>query len=49
MFVKDCEVQMERGGAESIKCDESMSILRVCVAVMQEEYKFLYWVKFQLC
>ncbi|VDI12964.1 vacuolar protein sorting-associated protein 52 [Mytilus galloprovincialis] len=22
MFVKDCEVQMERGGAESIKCDE---------------------------
>jgi hypothetical protein len=26
MFVKDCEVQMERGGAESIKCDESKSL-----------------------
>lgn len=23
MFVKDCEVQIERGGPESIRCDES--------------------------
>jgi hypothetical protein len=30
MFVKDCEVQMDRGGAESIKCDESRSILHSC-------------------